>query len=176
MRELIEGVEGILDVGGTHDEVSARLAELLERCLRGGAGIEAIFAGREQSFLAHRDERRQFVLQASILPPGHHTPAHDHGESWAVYGCYRGETTYRRFRRAEEPEPGRTRLEVVRDEVVAPGHVDVVPAGQVHEVDNPSATTPTWNLVIRPRPLAQVWRRGYDVGTGAYHHLTTRDL
>ncbi|HXM57997.1 MAG TPA: hypothetical protein VOB72_21550 [Candidatus Dormibacteraeota bacterium] len=174
MRELIEGVEGILDVGGTPDVVSGRLADLLARCLR-GADLEAVFAGRDRSFLAHHDERRHFVLQASVLPPGHHTPAHDHGESWAVYGCFRGATTYRRYVRTGEPGPGHTRLEVVRDEMVRPGAVDVVPAGQVHEVVNPGGST-AWNLVIRPRPLAQVWRRGYDVGTGAYHHLTTLDL
>jgi predicted metal-dependent enzyme (double-stranded beta helix superfamily) len=134
-----------------------------------------VFAGRERSFLAHRDELRHFVLQASVLPPGHHTRAHDHGESWAVYGCFRGQTRYRRFLRAEEPAPGRTRLEVVRDEVVTPGSVDVVPAGQVHEVVNPGDSA-TWNVVIRPRPLAQVWRRAYDVGAGTYEPLTTRDL
>jgi predicted metal-dependent enzyme (double-stranded beta helix superfamily) len=174
VRELIRGVEAVLDVGGTHETVTARLAGLLERCLA-GAGLEALFAGAGRSFLAHHDERRQFVLQASVLPPGHHTPAHDHGESWAVYGCFRGVTRYRRFVRTGEPEPGRTGLEVVRDELVAPGAVDVVPAGQVHEVVNPGDSV-TWNLVIRPRPLAQVWRRAYDVETGAYHHLSTRDL
>ena len=169
LAPLAQAVAAELDAGGPPDALCARLARALAVALRDEA-LAAVFAGRTRSFEAWRDPERSFVLHASVHAPGHRTPPHDHAEAWAVYGMYRGETAFRLFDRGDDRAPGIARLALQDERVAQPGEVAVVLPGQVHENWNPAGVE-AWNVVIRPRPLGDVWRRGFDVETGAYRPL-----
>ncbi len=158
-----------LDIGGAPAPLCARLATVLQEALRDDTLAE-VFSERERSFEAWRDPQRGFVLHASIHRPGHRTPAHDHAEAWAVYGMYRGQTAYRLFDRGEDRAPGIATLTLREERITEPPEIAIVLPGQVHENWNPS-DAPAWNLVIRPRPLSELWRRAYQLENGAYHPM-----
>lgn len=158
-----------LDAGGPPAALCARLAATLARHLHDDA-MAAGFAGRDRSFVGWRDPARSFILHCSVHAPGHRTPPHDHAEAWAVYGMYRGATASRLFDRGDDRATGIANLSLVEERVAQPGEVAVVMPGQVHENWNPG-TDEAWNVVIRPRPLSDVWRRAFDLESGAYHPM-----
>ncbi|MBA2577163.1 MAG: hypothetical protein H0V05_11080 [Euzebyaceae bacterium] len=43
----------------------------------------------------------------------------------------------------------------------------MVQPGEVHRIFNP-AEHMTYNIVVRPRPLCEVWRRRFDHESGEY--------
>jgi predicted metal-dependent enzyme (double-stranded beta helix superfamily) len=170
LDELATAVAAQLDAGGPIPALCERLRVVLADALRSEAFV-ALFTGRERSFEAYRDPHRGFVIHASVHKPGHRTPGHDHAEAWAVYGMYRGVTAYRLFDRGADRAPGLASLRLLEEERAAPpGSVAVVLPGQVHENWNPGDEL-AWNLVLRPRPLAELWRRAFDVETGRYHPM-----
>ncbi len=164
---LADAVAGEIAIGGTPEQLTGRLATVLAQAL-GDDGLAAAFAGRSSSFEAWSDPERGFLIHASVQVPGHHTRAHDHAESWAVYGSYRGHTAFRLFDRDDDLAPGVAALRLVRDHIAQPGDVTIVLPGQVHENRNPSTEAVAWNIVLRPRPLRELRRRRYDPETGAY--------
>lgn len=166
LRRLTGAVAEILDVGGDIDLVTSRLAGAMSEALH-REDLLPLFAGREKSFAAYVDPQRHFIVHCSVHRPGHLTEAHDHGEAWAVYGVVRGHSRYRRFRRDDDVAPGRAALVCERDAVLVPGQTDVVRPGHVHLIGNETAE-PAWNVVVRPRPIEEVWRRRYDLHSGAY--------
>lgn len=166
LTRLVEEVAGVLDTGGDLDVVTAGIVAALAGALQRD-DLVPLFAGRDRSFEAFVDRRRHFVVHCSVHAPGHVTEAHDHGEAWAVYGVVRGRSRYRRFRRGGDLRAGLATLVEARDEEIVRGQTDVVAPGQVHLVAN-ETTEPAWNVVVRPRPLAQVWRRRFDLSSGAY--------
>lgn len=163
---VIAAVADILDAGGDVDVVTAHIAGILTKALR-GADLLTLYADKAKSFTAFVDRQRHFVVHCSVHLPGHHTAAHDHGEAWAVYGVVRGRSRYRRFRRTEDVARGRAALVLERDEELVPGQTDIVRPGHVHLIANETAE-PAWNVVVRPRPIGEVWRRRYNVDSGAY--------
>jgi hypothetical protein len=158
-----------LDAGGPIPALCARLARVLGDVLCDD-GLAPLFAGHERSFVLHQDPQRGFVVNASVHAPRHRTPAHDHAEAWAIYGMYRGRTAYRLFDRGDDLAPGLASLRLVEECVAKPPSVAIVLPGQVHENWNPDETT-SWNVVLRPRPLAELWRRTFDCETGRYHPM-----
>ena len=83
---------------------------------------------------------------------------------------YRGHTAYRLFERGDDAAPGVATLSLLEERIAEPPEIAIVLPGQVHENWNPS-DKPAWNLVIRPRPLAELWRRTYDIESGTYHPM-----
>jgi predicted metal-dependent enzyme (double-stranded beta helix superfamily) len=166
LARLVEAVSDVLDTGGDLHVVTAGIVAAMTGALQ-REELVPLFAGRDRSFEAFADPRRHFVVHCSVHAPGHLTEAHDHGEAWAVYGVVRGRSRYRRFRRGGDLRAGWATLLDERDEEIVPGQTDVVAPGQVHLVANES-TEPAWNVVVRPRPLAEVWRRRFDLSSGAY--------
>ncbi len=158
-----------LDIGGPVSALTARLAGILEAALGSNAFVPA-FAGHESSVELWRDPQRGFVIQGSIHKPAHVTPAHDHAEAWAVYGMYRGQTGFRLYDRGEDAGPRLARLTLVDERIATPTTVIVVAPGQVHENWNPTNDF-SWNIVVRPRPLSDVWRRSFDTATGTYRTM-----
>lgn len=141
----------------------------MDAAIRNGL-LDPVFAGQSGSFNAYRDPDRGFVIDGSIHQPGYAGRAHDHGESWAVYCTVRGATGYRLYDRGEDSADGVASLVLRTDDPGVAPHVAVVLPGQAHENRNPG-TEPSWNLVIRPRPNRDVWRRVYDPATGRYHPM-----
>ena len=166
---LIATVATELDAGGPIPAVCERLAHALTAALRSDDFVP-LFSGRDASFVLYRDPDRGFIVNASVHQPRHRTPAHDHAEAWAVYGMYRGETAYRLFDRGDDAAPGVASLTLREDRVGASGDVSIVLPGQVHENWNPGDRV-SWNIVLRPRPLAEVWRRSFDTETGRYRPM-----
>jgi predicted metal-dependent enzyme (double-stranded beta helix superfamily) len=163
---LTAAVADILDTGGDVGLVTARIAGAMTEALN-REDLLPLFTGRQKSFAAFVDPRRHFIVHGSVHQPGHLTEAHDHGEAWAVYGVVRGRSRYRRYRRADDVARGRAALIGERDDELHPGQTDIVRPGHVHLIANETAE-PAWNVVVRPRPIAEVWRRRYDLGSGAY--------
>lgn len=100
--------------------VTARVAGVIGEVLR-DADLLPLFAGRQKSFVAFADRRRQFVVHCSVHRPGHLTEAHDHGEAWAVHGVVRGRSRDRRYRRVDDVAPSRAALVLQRDDELVPG-------------------------------------------------------
>ncbi|HZJ04711.1 MAG TPA: hypothetical protein VFD59_04470 [Nocardioidaceae bacterium] len=163
---LVASLVAIADEGGSQERVTQAVVSVLRTALA-EPSLGALFERREKSYGVWTDPQRHFLLHASVHRPGHVTEAHDHGECWAVYGVYRGPSRYVRYTRGPDTAPGTASLTVVRDEVLQDGAVDVVQAGEVHRIINP-ADHMTYNVVVRPRPLNEVWRRRYDFESGSY--------
>jgi len=166
LSTLVEAVSDVLDTGGTLDVVTGRIAAELRQVIA-GPGLDELFAGKQKSYTAFADPRRHFIVHCSVHHPGHRTEAHDHGECWAVYGAVRGVTRYRRFARQPDAAPSIAALECVRDEELTPGQIDVVSPGEVHLLGNETDEM-ALNVVVRPRPVEEVWRRRFDLSTGAF--------
>jgi predicted metal-dependent enzyme (double-stranded beta helix superfamily) len=103
--------------------------------------------------------------------PGHVTPPHDHGISWAVYGVVSGPTTFSRLMRGSDRAPGQATLRSRMDIELPPGATEVVWPGQVHAVANRGDGW-GWNLVVRSRLLNEISRTTFDEATGAYQIQT----
>ena len=168
LEALTSAVAAELDVGGPIAALCERLARILRVTLLSD-GLVPLFAGRERSFVLYQDPHRGFIVNASVHAPGHRTPGHDHAEAWAIYGMYRGRTAYRLFDRDVDLSPGVASLRLVEERVAEPPAVAIVLPGQVHENWNPDAEGTSWNIVLRPRPLGELWRRAFDCETGRYH-------
>ena len=166
LATLTTAVADVVDVGGSIDVVTQRLAGALHDAIT-GPGLAELFAGKAKSFTAYVDPQRHFIVHCSVHRPGHLTEAHDHGETWAVYGVARGVSRYRRYTRRPDSAAGTAALECIRDEELAPGQVDVVAPGEVHLIGNDTDDV-ALNVVIRPRPIEQVWRRRFNLPTGTY--------
>jgi predicted metal-dependent enzyme (double-stranded beta helix superfamily) len=166
LNRLTEAVAAILDTGGEVEAVTSRIAAAMSEELQ-RPSLLPLFEGRQKSFAAYVDPLRHFIVHCSVHRPGHLTEAHDHGEAWAVYGVLRGRSRYRRFSRADDPAPRTATLVCERDDELEPGQTDIVRPGHVHLIGN-ETDEPAWNVVVRPRPIEEVWRRRYDLASGAY--------
>jgi predicted metal-dependent enzyme (double-stranded beta helix superfamily) len=163
---LVGAVSDVLDAGGDLDVVTGRIAGELSQVIA-GPGLEELFAGKRKSYTAYTDPRRHFIVHCSVHHPGHLTEAHDHGEAWAVYGVVQGVSRYRRFSRQPDQTLWTAALRCVRDEELALGQTDVVSPGEVHLIGNETDEM-ALNVVVRPRPIEDVWRRRFNLITGAY--------
>lgn len=163
---LVGAVSDVIDAGGSLDVVTGRIGSELGQVIA-GPGLDELFAGKRKSYTAFADARRHFIVHCSVHHPGHRTEAHDHGESWAVYGVVHGVSRYRRFVRQPDTAPNVAALKCVRDEDLTPGQIDVVWPGEVHLIGNETDQM-ALNVVVRPRPLDEVWRRRFDLSTGAF--------
>ncbi|HEX3792562.1 MAG TPA: hypothetical protein VHW44_32170 [Pseudonocardiaceae bacterium] len=135
--------------------------------------ISQLYQGRTASFLI-AGEPGGLAVHASVHRPGHLTPPHDHGPAWAVYGVVVGPTSFTRWDRLADPEPGRAALGPPDQLELTAGSAEVVLPGQVHTVANRTADW-TWNLVVRSRLLSEITRSVFDLDTGAYRVLGPSD-
>lgn len=170
IRELIETLDRI--AASADDDVHARVGAVrpaLEAALVDSATRD-LYAGRERSFLVW-SAPGSLALHASVHRPGHVTPPHDHGISWAVYGVVSGPTTFSRLMRGSDRAPGQATLRSRMDIELPPGATEVVWPGQVHAVANRGDGW-GWNLVVRSRLLNEISRTTFDEATGAYQIQT----
>jgi hypothetical protein len=71
LSTLVEAVSDVLDVGGSVDVVTGRIASELSQVIA-GPGLEELFAGKQKSYTAFvgRGPSRTCGVGASTCPPG----------------------------------------------------------------------------------------------------------
>lgn len=156
--------------GGKDPSLPFKVTALMERFIAASRPNEACLArliqearpGRE----LYRDPEHGFALVGHVHKTGHHSPPHDHGSCWVVYGVGRGAieiTTYRRTDDGRAPE--RATLEEKERVRLTPGVVRPYLAGEIHAT---RAIDPSPSLVFRflSTDLDRVERYRYDLETG----------
>ncbi len=114
----------------------------------------------------YRDQEHGFILMGHIHKGGHHSPPHDHGPCWVVYGVGLGEIEITTYRRTDDGRvPGRATLEEKERVRFTPGVVRAYLPGDIHAT---RAIDPTASLVFRflSADLDHVERYRYDLETG----------
>ncbi len=122
--------------------------------------------GKPSNLLLYHDPDYGFVLNAQVLLPNERTGAHDHGESWNLYGVVSGgeRIEHYRPRRETRVEGQSTPLEQIATLHSKPGFVDVVPPGHIHRKTNGNHRTV--NVVVRSQHAHTFRRYRYDPDTG----------
>jgi predicted metal-dependent enzyme (double-stranded beta helix superfamily) len=154
VRDVRESVEQ----SSTMPELLRRVSSQMRQALKDPKLLDAVEMG-----IVYRDADYLFQINAQEHDPGYHTPVHDHGECWAVYGVYEGTMRMTRYERLDDGSDGDyAELRGTGDFDVAAGSADVIAPWGVHEVEN-RTDTPTRSFVIRSRALNEVWRNRFDM-------------
>lgn len=114
----------------------------------------------------YRDAKHGFILMGHIHTGGHHTPPHDHGPCWVLYGVGRGEIEITTYRRTDDGRvPGKATLEEKDRTRLTPGVVRAYLPGDIHAT---RAIDPVASLVFRflSTDLDRVERHRYDLEKG----------
>ncbi len=155
---FVRGVRESIEQSSTMSEllrqVSARMREALK---------DPKLLASDQLGVVYRDPDYLFQINAQEHQPGYHTPVHDHGECWAVYGVYQGGMRMTRYERLDDGSDGDyAEIRRAGQFVVEAGGADVIAPWGIHEVEN-QTDRPTRSFVIRSRALNEVWRNRFDV-------------
>ena len=158
LDKFVRGVRESVEQSSTMSEllrqVSARMHEALE---------DPELLASAQMGVVYRDPDYLFQVNAQEHEPGYHTPVHDHGECWAVYGVYEGRMRMTRYERQDDGSDGDfAEIRGTGQFVVEAGSTDVISPWGIHEVEN-HTDRPTRSFVIRSRALNEVWRNRFDV-------------
>ena len=101
MDQFIEEVREIVREGETEDEVTSRVAELMEGLLDLPDLIKSehlqVKIGSDVLRPLHVEEDGSFSIATAVWNVGQKTPIHDHG-TWGVVGIYQGVEREERFR------------------------------------------------------------------------------
>ena len=112
INDFIDQVREIVKTGGTEEEVTARVAVVLEPILDEPNLLNAdqLLVKKEGFTLnrIHVEPDESFSIGAGIWDVGQTTPIHDHG-TWGVIGIYRGMENEESFLREGPREERRSR-------------------------------------------------------------------
>lgn len=104
----------------------------------------------------HEDPELGFCICVHVYDGAAHTPPHDHGSSWAVYGQAEGVTEMTDWRVVAPAQGGEpARVEPVRTYELSPGQAHFYAVGDVH---SPARAGPTKLLRIEGANLDAVRR------------------
>ena len=156
--------------GGDDPSFPFKVQAFMERFIAASRPDEAWLArliqearpGRE----LYRDPERGFILMGHIHKAGHHSPPHDHGPCWVVYGVGQGAIEITTYRRTDDGRaPGKATLEERERAQLTVGVVKPYLPGEIHAT---RAIDPDPSLVFRflSTDLDQVERYRYDLETG----------
>ena len=97
------------------------------------ATVEA--APSVKNLLFYEDPDFGFVLNATVRKPNLLTNIHDHGDKWTLYGLITGHETMHRYERTDggDPDRGPAVIKKLGSHEMAPGDIDVVPPGAIHQ-------------------------------------------
>ncbi|HKQ60609.1 MAG TPA: cysteine dioxygenase family protein [Candidatus Polarisedimenticolaceae bacterium] len=145
-RSLIDGlIDGIVTAYRLHRNPLTRscaVAQSLEPFLGDPRLLtdaqQQAGARRYRQHVLHVDERAGFAIVAVVWLAGQTTPIHDHA-SWCAIGVHRGREREVRYRREVSSSVGH--LLAIGERVTPAGEVNVVPAGEIHRVENPGPDT-----------------------------------
>jgi len=117
-------------------------------------------------YLLQEDPDGRFALYMLALNPGNSTKPHDH-TTWAVVVAVEGEELNKVYRRVDDAsEPGRARLELVREVLVAPGQGIGLMPEDIHSIHT-TGTESTRHLHVYGLALERLdERQGFDVEAG----------
>ena len=97
------------------------------------ATVEA--APSVKNLLFYEDPDFGFVLNATVRKPNLLTNIHDHGDKWTLYGLITGNEIMHRYKRTDggDPDRGPAVIKKLGSHKMAPGDIDVVPPGAIHQ-------------------------------------------
>jgi predicted metal-dependent enzyme (double-stranded beta helix superfamily) len=151
------------------DAIEAEMLKLAENeALFPAAEFPPPPAGEKGSkrYLLQEDPDGRFALYMLALNPGNSTKPHDH-TTWAVVVAVEGEELNKVYRRVDDAsEPGRARLELVREVLVAPGQGIGLMPEDIHSIHT-TGTESTRHLHVYGLALERLdERQGFDVEAG----------
>jgi predicted metal-dependent enzyme (double-stranded beta helix superfamily) len=111
-------------------------------------------------WLLFRAADRSLSLFSLVVPPGSHTPIHDH-LAWGLVGLYRGEQDEEIYVRRDGA------LELVERRFLVPGdfYVLIPPRDDIHRVRTTSAETSV-SIHLLTNDTGCVWRHSFDAVSG----------
>ncbi|MCY4385316.1 MAG: cysteine dioxygenase family protein [Nitrospinae bacterium] len=178
MNDFINQVREIVKTGGTEEEVTARVAVVLEPILDEPNLLNAdqLLVKKEGFTLnrIHVEPDESFSIGAGIWDVGQTTPIHDHG-TWGVIGIYRGMENEESFLREGPREEGaRVNLKPQGKRLAGPGDVFVccTKDQDVHRVSCASPE-PVVGIHVYGDDLAKLTRYKYEESTGEVNLFVT---
>ena len=112
----------------------------------------------------HEDGEMDFVVLAHVNDPARISPAHDHGDSWAVYGQTTGHTDMTCYDRVDGGEgAGPAELKISDTYRLEVGEVGMYDVGEIHSIDYPDGAR---MLRVTGRDLARFPRLVFDLAAG----------
>lgn len=117
-------------------------------------------------YLLQEEPDGQFAVYLLALNPGNASKPHDH-TTWAVVVSVEGQELNRVYRRVDDASvPGKARLELAREVVVAPGQGIALMPEDIHSIHT-EGTRPTRHLHVYGLALERLDRRqGFDMDAG----------
>lgn len=158
--------------GVTRPALDAIKAEMLKL-----AANEALFPASEfqpppagekgsKRYLLQEEPDGRFAIYLLGLNPGNETKPHDH-TTWAVVVSVEGQELNRVYRRVDDgSEPGKAKLELVREVMVEPGTGIALMPEDIHSIHT-SGSRPTRHLHVYGLALEKLdHRQGFDTEAG----------
>lgn len=126
--------------------------------------IEA--APRVGNLFFYEDPDYGFTFQATVRKPNLITNVHDHGAVWTLYGLIEGHETMHRYERTDggDKDKGPCTLKLVAKDPMAPGDIDVVPPGHIHQEH--AGPTQSIAFIVRARRSGTFPQHQYYPQTG----------
>ncbi len=139
----------------------AKVATLLSTALQDRAFVESLFdESSPERKVVYEDQELGFCILAHRYTDAKHSPPHDHGPSWAIYGQADGQTVMSDWELVEPPAPGQAgKVRKLREYALTPGLAHVYNEGDLHA---PSRAGPTRLVRIEGTNLLNVERRKYQ--------------
>lgn len=138
-----------------------KVAALLRGALKDRAFVDTVFDETSpERKLLYEDPQLGFCILAHRYTDAKHSPPHDHGPSWAIYGQVDGETVMTDWQLVEAPPPGKPgRVKKLREYALTPGLAHVYNEGDLHA---PSRAGPTRLIRIEGTNMENVARGKYE--------------
>lgn len=133
----------------------------------GEPDLKSGMGGGIGQYALYRAEDGSLCLFSLVIPPGSHTPIHDH-LAWGLIGVYRGvqdETVYRRT--DDGRDQSRATLAIARQHTVTHGEFYTLlpPRDDIHYVKTVS-DTPSISIHLLANDTACVMRHRFDAASG----------
>ena len=138
-----------------------KVAALLRDALKDRAFVESLFdADSPERKIVYEDPQLGFCILAHRYTDAKHSPPHDHGPSWAIYGQADGETVMTDWQLVDTPAPGQPgKVKKLREYALTPGLAHVYNEGDLHA---PSRAGPTRLVRIEGTNMERVVRGKYE--------------
>jgi len=175
VTRLAEAVTEIVARGGTEQQVTAAVADVLTSALANGLYVPASYTrpdlDRYVMYPLYVDPDGRFSIASAVWNVGQKTPVHGH-ETWGVVGIYAGHEHEVRYDKPTQPD---VPLTAVGEHTWGPGQVTVccTTDDDVHSVDC-SGQEPCVGIHVYGADIGTLERRSYVPNTGAVSWFVSR--